>query len=159
MCLTNDKALLAVGRENKSIEIWKVDSFAQVLTIPGHKNVDIRNIHWIEPKPHTESNGQDHPQNMLYYRKLKNEKVFEKKRRLVTTGLNGMVIEWDMLSGKAKSIYQAHGAIYDSKVIGKFIYLACEDGSVRVIKVRKNKIELMKMLVKSDASCLSIEVL
>jgi hypothetical protein len=49
MCLSKDKAVLAVARENKSIEIWKTDTFAQLLVIPGHKNVDIRNIHWVEP--------------------------------------------------------------------------------------------------------------
>jgi hypothetical protein len=28
MCLSTDKALLAVARENKSIEIWKTDTFS-----------------------------------------------------------------------------------------------------------------------------------
>ena len=69
-----------------------------------------------------------------------------------------MVIEWDLLTCKPKAKYQAHGAIYDSKVLGKFVYLACEDGSIRVVKVKKKKIELIKMLVKSEAACLSIEV-
>ena len=70
-----------------------------------------------------------------------------------------MVIEWDLLIRKPKAMYQAHGAIYDSKLMGKHLYLACEDGSIRIIKAKKRKIELVKMLVKSEASCLSIEVL
>ena len=40
----------------------------------------------------------------------------------------------------------------------KFIYLACEDGSLRIVKVRKNKIELVKMLMKSNSACLSLEI-
>ena len=160
MSLTNDKFLLAVARENRAIEIWKVDTFAQILIVPGHKNVDIRNLHWIEPDQ-AEMNKRDvqTPQNILYYNRHKNNKTTEKKRRLITTGVNGMVIEWDLLSGKPKSTYQASGAIYDSKVLGKFVYIACEDGSIRVIKIRKKKIELVKMFVKSDAACLSIDIL
>jgi hypothetical protein len=57
-----------------------------------------------------------------------------------------------------KHKYQAHGAIWDSKVLGKFVFLACEDGSIRIVKVKKNKIELVKMLVKSNSSCLSLEI-
>jgi WD40 repeat protein len=43
-------------------------------------------------------------------------------------------------------------------MVGKFAYVACEDGSIRVLKVKKTKIELVKMLVKSSASCLSLAV-
>jgi hypothetical protein len=57
-----------------------------------------------------------------------------------------------------KHKYQAHGAIWDSKVLEKFVFLACEDGSIRIVKVKKNKIELVKMLVKSNSSCLSVEI-
>ena len=129
------------------------------MTIPGHKNVDIRNIHWVEPD-NVDGGKKDSnvPDNILYYQRSKNSKVVEKKRRLITTGLNGMVIEWDLLTCKTKSTYHAGGAIYDSKVLGKFVYLACEDGSIRIIKIKKKKIELVKMLVKSDAACISIAV-
>ena len=106
MTLTNDKFLLAVGRENRAIEIWKVDTFAQILIVPGHKNVDIRNLHWVEPAPveYTKKDMKT-PENILYYQRNKNKKIIEKKRRLITTGLNGMVIEWDLLTGKPKSTY------------------------------------------------------
>jgi hypothetical protein len=67
-----------------------------------------------------------------------------------------MVIEWDFNTDKPKSTFSAGGAIYDSKVSGKFVFLACEDGSIKVIKIKKNKIELVKTMVKSDSSCLSI---
>jgi hypothetical protein len=39
---------------------------------------------------------------------------------------------------------------------GKFIYLACEDGSLRVLKVKKNSIELWKVLPKTESRALSI---
>lgn len=70
-----------------------------------------------------------------------------------------MVIEWDIKTGKPKCKYAAHGSIWDSKIVEKFIYLACEDGSLKIVKVRKNKIELVKMLMKSNAACLSLETI
>ena len=72
MCLSSDGALLAVGRENKSIEIWKTDTFAQLVVIPGHKNVDLRSVHWVEPEAtgkHSKGN------NPLYYDRLKGGKL------------------------------------------------------------------------------------
>ena len=41
---------------------------------------------------------------------------------------------------------------------GKYIYLACEDGSVKVLKVKKTKIEYVRHLVKSESKALSIEL-
>ena len=81
---------------------------------------------------------------MLYYKRYKGRKIVEKKRRLISTGLNGMVIEWDLRTGRPKSSYNAGGAIWDSKVEGKFVYIACEDGSIRILKVKKRSIDLVK---------------
>jgi WD40 repeat protein len=69
-----------------------------------------------------------------------------------------MVIEWNLKTQLPQAKYNCHCAIWDSVMVGKFIYLACEDGSIRVLKVKKNKIELVKQLVKSSASCLSVAV-
>jgi hypothetical protein len=38
-----------------------------------------------------------------------------KKRRIITTGLNGQVLEWDLLSGKVLAKLSTHSAIWDSK--------------------------------------------
>ena len=67
-----------------------------------------------------------------------------------------MVIEWNLQTMKPKSKLNCNCAIWQSVMVGKFMYIACEDGSIRVLKVKKNKIELVKMLVKSQASCLSL---
>lgn len=154
VALTGDLKLLAVGRENKSVEIWKTESFSQLITIPGNQNVDLRHLHWIEP----DLARGDYTSNVMYYNRQKGKRVVSKKRRLLSTGLNGMVIEWDLRTGQPKSSYSAGGAIWDSKVAGKFVYIACEDGSIRVLKVKKRSIELIKMLVKSESNCLSLEV-
>ena len=87
MAVTKDKRLIAVARENNSIEIWLRDSWVQLLVIPGNKNCAVRNIHWLEQ---SESLAADKT-NPLY---LANGKA----RRLITTGLNGVVIEWDLCS-------------------------------------------------------------
>ena len=48
MAVTADRKLVAVARENNSIEIWLRDSWVQLLVIPGNKNCAIRNVHWLE---------------------------------------------------------------------------------------------------------------
>ena len=48
MSVTRDRKLVAVARENNSIEIWLRKSWVQLLVIPGNKNSGIRNIHWLE---------------------------------------------------------------------------------------------------------------
>ena len=43
---------------------------------------------------------------------------------------------------------------------GKFAYLACEDGSVKIVKVKKTKIEMVRSLIKiSDSKSLSLELI
>ena len=116
----------------------------------------MRNIHWLEAGS-TSSIGDD-SKNLLYYQREKDGKMLQKKRRLVSTSLNGLVVEWDLQEKNIKSKYNCHCAIWDSKMLGKFMYVACEDGSIRILKVKKQKIELVKMFVKSTASCLSIDV-
>ena len=157
MVLTADRALLAVSRENNTLEIWKTDTFAQVLAIPGHRNLDLRNLHWLEPENKLSKLGNT--ENVLNYTRLKNGKTTKNvARRLVSTGLNGLITEWDLSLNKPKSKYNCHCAIWDSVLLGKYLYVACEDGSIRLVKIKKEKIELVKMLVKSSASCLSISV-
>ena len=99
MCLSFDKKLLAEARSNHQIEIWQVNTFSQILVIAGHKNVDVRNIHWVEPDAvFDKSFGSE--SNVLYYARQKAKKLQQKKRRLITTGLNGLIIEWDLLNCK-----------------------------------------------------------
>ena len=63
-----------------------------------------------------------------------------------------------MLTMMPKSKYTCNSAIWDSKMHGKYIYLACEDGTVKILKVKKSKIEFVRSLVKVDAKCLSLEL-
>jgi hypothetical protein len=70
-----------------------------------------------------------------------------------------MMIEWDFRTCLPKSRYSAGGAIWDSKVTGKFCYLACEDGTIRIVKIKKRSIELVKILMKAESSCLSLDLL
>ena len=41
---------------------------------------------------------------------------------------------------------------------GKYIYLACEDGTVKILKMKKNKIEYIRQMFKVDALCLSLDI-
>ena len=99
-------------------------------------NCDIRNIHWLEPEASgRQSQGEEY--NSLYYETTSSK---YKKRRIVTTGLNGLIIEWNLQTMMTKAKYNAHAAILDSKMYGKFIYLAAEDSTIKVLKVKKSKI-------------------
>lgn len=147
MALSTDKKLLAVCRESGSIEIWLKESWSQLMVIPGNTNCPIRNIHWLEQST-APVQGEEH--NPMY--------LGGKKRRLVTTGINGTVIEWDLLNKSIRCKYTVHSAIWDSKLKGKLLHLACEDGSIKIVKVKKDKIELHRTLVKAETRCLSIDL-
>ena len=71
-------------------------------------------------------------------------------RRLITTGLNGVVIEWDLLSHGVKAKHSVNAAIWCSKLINKNLYLACEDGTIKLLKVKKESIELARQFLRAD---------
>ena len=144
MAVTSDRKLVAVARENNSIEVWTRDSWVQLLIIPGNKNCAIRNIHWLEKAATTRTgdNGRNDT-NPLY----QND---GQSRRLITTGLNGVVIEWDLLSHGVKAKHSVNAAIWCSKLVNKNLYLACEDGTVKLLKVKKESIELARQFLRAD---------
>jgi WD40 repeat protein len=39
---------------------------------------------------------------------------------------------------------------------GKYIYLASEDGKIKIVKIKKSKIEYVRSLVKAEERCLSL---
>ena len=51
MCVTSDRKLVAIARENNSIEVWLRETWVQLMVIPGNKNCAIRNIHWLQKQP------------------------------------------------------------------------------------------------------------
>ena len=106
MSVTKARKLLAVVRENNSIEIWLRESWVQLLTIPGNKNSGIRNIHWLE-KDSSSAAQNVADSNPLYSRD-------GQQRRLITTGLNGVVVEWDLLGQNVKSKLSVNAAIWCS---------------------------------------------
>lgn len=89
---------------------------------------------------------------------MKGSKIDFTERRLVSTGLNGLVIEWDLLSLLPKTKHNCNCAIWDSKIIGKYMALACHNGTIKIIKVKKSKIELVLMMANAGQTCLSVEL-
>jgi WD40 repeat protein len=140
--------VLAIARQNSSIEIWLTATWSQLLVIAGNKSSQIRRLHWLETKGEDRSEGDE--LNPLLHR--------GQPRRLLTTGLNGVVLEWDLASRAIKQVHTVHAPIWGSQLLGKFLYLACEDGSIKVLKVKKDKIELARTLTKAETKCLCLEV-
>ena len=150
MAITADKRLVAVARENNSIEIWLRESWTQLLVIPGNKNCAIRNIHWLE-KQSDSTRQKQRETNPLYTDS-------GEERRLITTSLSGVVIEWDLLSQGVRTKHTVNAAIWNSKLVDKNLYLACEDGSIKTLRVRKDSIELTRQFMRAETKCLSVEV-
>ena len=69
-------------------------------------------------------------------------------------------MEWDLKERKPKQKYLClGGAIWNSELVNKYLYLACEDGAIRILKIKKNKIEMVRMYSKSESSCLCISTI
>ena len=49
MCPSIDASLLAVGRADGSIDIFKTASWTPLLRMVGSSAIDVRSIHWLEP--------------------------------------------------------------------------------------------------------------
>ena len=69
-----------------------------------------------------------------------------------------MVLEWDLLSQAVKSKHSVNAAIWTSKMIQKHLYLACEDGTVKLLKVKKDGFEMVRQIMRAETKCMSLEV-
>ena len=38
------------------------------------------------------------------------------------------------------------------------MYIACEDGSIKILQIKKSRIELIKSMIKTEAKCLSLSL-
>lgn len=100
----------------------------------GHPEMDIRGILWIEPN----EIEPDIPENPYY---LATESK-EKKRRLVTVSLSGHVVEWDLVHRSMLHTYQSPGGpIFSAVADHKNLFLACADGSMHVVRLKKKGFE------------------
>lgn len=77
---------------------------------------------------------------------------------MLTTGLNGYLLEWNILDGTVKTKFNANAAIWNSQLVGKHMYLACEDGSIKIVKVKKDSFVLLRTLQRTETRCLSLQV-
>lgn len=137
LAATRDERLLALGRENGQIEIYasralgsggfggasranslgRADTWTMIHVLPGVKNCDVRRIAWYEPDFCPLAPAAS---NVWTYKtgKLSSTSIVSGKtapRRLITTGLNGAVIDWDLVSLQPrKIIHTGDVGIWDS---------------------------------------------
>jgi WD40 repeat protein len=124
--------ILAVARSDNTIELWDTNTWIQLIKIFGSKDIGVRRI-FLRNK------GQD----------LSTLKVY-------SIGLNGYLIEWDLITLKQKHYYHnPGGSLWDVDVNDKLALLACDDGSPRVIKLKKNNLFLQKQFSKINSKILS----
>ena len=128
---------IAVSRSDGSIEIWNSKCWILLIKIYGYEYLDTRRVFLIN-----NGIGNDF-----------------KNYKLLTCGLSGYLIEWDLMTLKQKHIYQnPAGAIWDAclNASKELIYLACNDGSVRVINIEKS-FYLFKQFAKTFSPIISID--
>ena len=57
-----------------------------------------------------------------------------------------------------RSKHSVNAAIWCSQLVGKNLYLACEDGSIKMLRVKKESIELARQFMRSESKCISLVV-
>ena len=112
------------------------------MVIPGDTSYAVRNLHWVE-------------KNALVGNSNNPLKCGEEGRRLVSTGLNGVVVEWDIANRCIRNRLTVNVPIWHSEVRGKNLYMACEDGSIRIAKIKKDSIVLIRSMSRAEVKCLS----
>lgn len=89
------------------------------------------------------------------------DKSFHKAYKILTTGLSGYLVEWDLLLMKPKYVFQNPGGpIWDACLSNnkEEIYLASHDGCIRAIDIRKGFF-LLKQYAKCDSPAVSVSAI
>ena len=130
--------LLALCRNDNTIEIWTTNTWIQLYKFPGLKNIQTRKV-WLTYKNSSQSNND----------------IF-KYLRLFTVGLSGYFIEWDFQTLLPKYLYKNTNAIWDFKIKNKLCLLASYDGKVVIIKIKKNENPFMVKSISIRDKILSV---
>ena len=134
--------LLCLCRSDNSIEIWTTNSWIQLIKFPGLKNIQTRRV-WLISKNNNKNSNTNNILNSL---------------RLFSIGLNGYFIEWSFETLLPKFTYKnPGGAIWDFQIKNKVCLLSSNDGSIRIIQIKKNEAPyLIKQYEKTQSKILSI---
>lgn len=133
-------SLLALTRSDNSIELWSSDNWIQLLKIPGMKSLQTRRVFLLLKSKSKASDG------------------LVRQIRLFTSGLNGYLIEWDLIKLKPLFSYKnPGGCIWDAKQKGKLCLLGTNDGTPKIVKLKSNSPPyLLSQFAKSDSRILSV---
>ena len=140
--------LLSVGRSDNTIEIWNTDTWVQLIKLNGNQSINIKKVFMIKKE-----------------RKAEEKNLFN-NLRLFSIGTNGYLIEWSLYSGEPKvfnliyhQIFYENpgGCLWDCDLSrdNKRILLACDDGSVRLIRIKSNEFILERQFLKLESNFFS----
>eukprot|EP00929_Paragymnodinium_shiwhaense_P030243 TRINITY_DN17162_c0_g1_i1.p1 TRINITY_DN17162_c0_g1~~TRINITY_DN17162_c0_g1_i1.p1 ORF type:complete len:775 (-),score=188.67 TRINITY_DN17162_c0_g1_i1:86-2410(-) len=109
---------LAVGRSSGTVELWDTETWHLQGSAPGCERRAVRSFAWVP------TSSSDEDQEVTW--------------RLLSAGLHGEVTEWDTKTLRpVETVAPGGGAIWclcaDS--VGRTLYAACDDGTVRVFDV------------------------
>lgn len=144
---------LAVSRSDASIELWNVCDPEDVhleRVIPGGRAMSVECLLWLPqttPSENSDSEAEDFKANNDVTRKKPSHSL--PAARLLSAGLDGRVIEWDLDTLKPKySITSYGGAVWCMSLcpLGKTLLAGCEDGSIKVFSVDDECLLFVKSL-------------
>ncbi|GMH38641.1 hypothetical protein BSKO_06525 [Bryopsis sp. KO-2023] len=141
LAATEDGCFVAAARESGAIEVYETSdefpTFSLAKVIPGRKGAAISSLLWA--------------------------KGGKGRWRLLSGGLDGFIVEWDLQTLDVKTSETAHGgavwgmAMKTSKDGEQLLAAACDDGSVRVFVVEEDGGILLKGSMMSDSErCLCV---
>src|SRR5690606_21597463 len=129
MSVLENLNILGLLRSDNTIELWNTDTWVQFAKIYGNKDLGARRIFLM-------------PSKSSY--------------RIFTINLNGYLIEWSLYTMSQKQYYHnPGGSLWDYDLNNKLCLLACNDGSPRVIQIKKNSLFLEKQFSKINSKILS----
>ncbi|KAJ3003082.1 U3 small nucleolar RNA-associated protein 4 [Thoreauomyces humboldtii] len=151
---------IACARANGDVELWNPQGQGWFLErmIPGSANSPIESVLWVHQNdvdPAASPDEFDMPEE----RKAFIGALHAAAPRLVTAGLDGRIIEWDLISMKPKQIAEVGGgAVWCAALNRQHTRLAIgsEDGHVRVLDVTDGRLEMLRLLERTPTRVMSI---
>ena len=129
---------VAVARQNGNIDIWATDGWLCLKTIFGNGEGGIRFLSWLSTQ---DVNGIE-------------------RERLISTGLNGSIVEWDLHSLTVKTVSDSYGgAVWGAAMnhSDTLLAIACEDGSIRLFDISQaGQINYLRAIGHHEGAALSV---
>ncbi|KAI9031291.1 WD40-repeat-containing domain protein [Hyaloraphidium curvatum] len=155
------RPLLACGRANGDIEIRApADDWHARKVIPGGTNYSIAGLCWLHQTEPLEDEDDDEDEDMDgTVRAERSARLAALPPRLLSSGHNGWITEWDLDTLAPKRRLDSNGgAVWclAPNHANTVLAVGCEDGTIRLFDVADGNLEFQRALDRVDARLLSL---